>query len=107
MSVLVDQKDLLSSYTQLCQQLNLDQSGSEKAWVLYTEVQRRERLPAVAEPLHWLVCALYMVCSHAKVESVSGEELQGSGVSLVQVNTGHMRHMPLVTHATCMTHYTT
>ena len=86
MSVLLDHKDLLSTYTQLCQQLNLDQSGREKAWTLYLEVQKRERLPAMAEPLHWLVCALYLVCSQARVECISGEEMQGSGVSLVQVN---------------------
>ena len=96
MSVLVDHKDLHSSYIQLCQQLNLDQSGCEKAWSLYTEVQKRERLPPMAEPLHWLVCALYLVCSQARVESVSGEELQGSGVSLVEV-----RNKPLVTLHSC------
>ncbi|KAI6649092.1 Solute carrier family 12 member 1-like [Oopsacas minuta] len=67
------------------QDLNLDQSGREKAWSLYNEVQKQERLPAMAEPLHWLVCSLYLVCSQTTVESVNGEVMKGSGVSLVQM----------------------
>ena len=85
MSVFVEPRSLQNSYTQLCLQLNLDQSGREKAWTLYNEVQKQERLPAMAEPLHWLVCALYLVCSQTTVESIGGDVLKGSGVSLVQV----------------------
>ena len=86
MSLFVEPLSLQNSFTHLCLQLNLDQSGREKAWALYNEVQKQERLPAMADPLHWLVCSLYLVCSQTRVESVGGDVLKGSGVSLVQVN---------------------
>lgn len=84
-SVKLTEEELYRKYKELCQQLNMDESSTEKAWNSYRSINNTYNLSG--NEIHWLCCAIFMACRSQITRTVGdqGSILEGNCVSLTRL----------------------
>lgn len=72
--------DLDQRYIDLCNAVNMDKPTREHAFQDFQNISRNYTLEG--DPLHWLVCALYVKSRESEVPTISGITNKGNFISL-------------------------
>lgn len=83
--VKMSEEELYRKFKELCQQLNMDESSSEKAWNSYRSINNTYNLSG--NEIHWLCCAIFLACRSQITRTVGNQSsvLEGNCVSLTRL----------------------
>ncbi|XP_074096841.1 retinoblastoma-like protein 1 isoform X1 [Cotesia typhae] len=72
-------------HQELCQKLNMDATAATEAWKSYSTIRQNYTLEG--NPMHWIVCAVYVACRESSPSSAgkTGSNVEGNPISLTRL----------------------